>query len=88
MITCWTLKGELLKPFSHLLQLLSGKELDGNEIEVTLAKPVDKDHRQAKAAAKAMMSGVYNCVPYDYTASFGFPYNSQYLMYNPMQGGG
>lgn len=64
-----------------------GKELDGNEIEVTLAKPVDKDHRQAKAAAKAVMSATTypSFTPYDYptnSAAYGFPaYGSQYFMY-------
>ena len=61
---------------------------------MTLAKPVDKDHRQAKAAAKAVMSVTtypsFN--PYDYStnsAGYGFPaYNSQYLMYGtPMATG-
>ena len=70
----------------------SGKELDGNEIEVTLAKPVDKDHRQAKAAAKAVMSATYNSFsPYEYPASaaYSFPtYSSQYFMYgNPVAAG-
>lgn len=76
------------------LDAMNGQELDGNEIEVTLAKPVDKDHRQAKAAAKAVMSVTtypsFN--PYDYStnsAGYGFPaYNSQYLMYGtPMATG-
>ena len=62
-----------------------GQELDGNEIEVTLAKPVDKDHRQAKAAAKAVMSATTSFTPYDYSANsaaYGFPaYSSQYFMY-------
>lgn len=65
-----------------------GQEIDGNEIEVTLAKPVDKDHRQAKAAAKAVMSATTypaSFTPYDYSANsaaYGFPaYSSQYFMY-------
>ena len=74
----------------------SGKELDGNEIEVTLAKPVDKDHRQAKAAAKAVMTATTypSFTPYDYptnspAAAYGFPaYSSQYFMYgSPMTSG-
>ena len=71
-----------------------GQELDGNEIEVTLAKPVDKDHRQAKAAAKAVMSATTypSFTPYEYpasTATYGFPaYSSQYFMYGtPMTAG-
>ncbi|KAM7451805.1 RNA-binding protein 47 [Porites harrisoni] len=69
------------------LEAMNGKELDGNEIEVTLAKPVDKDHRQAKAAAKAVMSATTypSFTPYDYptnSAAYGFPaYGSQYFMY-------
>ena len=76
------------------INLFPGKELDGNEIEVTLAKPVDKDHRQAKAAAKAVMGATTypSFTPYEYpsnTAAYGFPtYNSQYFMYGaPMTGG-
>ncbi|XP_032219249.1 probable RNA-binding protein 46 isoform X2 [Nematostella vectensis] len=54
------------------MEAMNETELDGNEIEVTLAKPVDKDHRQAKAAAKAMMT--YNFVPsYDYSPALAFP---------------
>ena len=72
-----------------------GEELDGNEIEVTLAKPVDKDHRQAKAAAKAIMTATTypSLAPYEYSAStvpgYGFPpYGSQYFMYGaPMTTG-
>ena len=76
------------------INLSPGKELDGNEIEVTLAKPVDKDHRQAKAAAKAVMGATTypSFTPYEYpsnTAAYGFPtYSSQYFMYGaPMTGG-
>ena len=70
---------------SSIFNSISGKELDGNEVEVTLAKPVDKDHRQAKAAAKAM-SGICSYPPYDY-ASYGIPYNNQFFMYNALPGG-
>ncbi|XP_022805999.1 APOBEC1 complementation factor-like isoform X2 [Stylophora pistillata] len=77
------------------LEAMNGQELDGNEIEVTLAKPVDKDHRQAKAAAKAIMSvSTYpSFTPYEYSAStapgYSFPgYGSQYFMYGaPMTTG-
>ena len=77
------------------INLFPGKELDGNEIEVTLAKPVDKDHRQAKAAAKAVMGATTypSFTPYEYpsnnAAAYGFPtYNSQYFMYGaPITGG-
>ncbi|XP_078366139.1 putative RNA-binding protein 46 isoform X2 [Oculina patagonica] len=77
------------------LEAMNGKELDGNEIEVTLAKPVDKDHRQAKAAAKAVMGATTypSFTPYEYPAStataYGFPaYSSQYFMYGtPMTAG-
>ena len=61
---------------------------------MTLAKPVDKDHRQAKAAAKAVMSAATypSFSPYDYStnnAAYGFPaYSSQYFMYGtPMASG-
>lgn len=86
----------LLKPSYLQLQstFFPGKELDGNEIEVTLAKPVDKDHRQAKAAAKAVMGATTypSFTPYEYpsnTAAYGFPtYSSQYFMYGaPMTTG-
>ncbi|XP_027051803.1 APOBEC1 complementation factor-like isoform X3 [Pocillopora damicornis] len=77
------------------LEAMNGEELDGNEIEVTLAKPVDKDHRQAKAAAKAIMTATTypSLAPYEYSAStvpgYGFPaYGSQYFMYGaPMTTG-
>ena len=47
-------------------------------MEVTLAKPVDRDHRQAKAAAKAMMA--FGCYPVDYpvATSYGFPFSNQW----------
>ena len=62
---------------------------------MTLAKPVDKDHRQAKAAAKAVMSATTypGFTPYEYptntAAAYGFPaYGSQYFMYGtPMTAG-
>ena len=62
--------------------LFSGSKLDGNEIEVTLAKPVDKDHRQAKLAAKAMMTA-YSYMPYDYSPAFVYPYGSPYMAIPP-----
>ena len=55
---------------------------------------MDKDHRQAKAAAKAVMGATTypNFTPYEYpsnTAAYGFPtYSSQYFMYGaPMTAG-
>ncbi|XP_020913139.2 APOBEC1 complementation factor [Exaiptasia diaphana] len=64
------------------LEEMNGSKLDGNEIEVTLAKPVDKDHRQAKLAAKAMMSA-YNYMPYDYSPAFVYPYSNPYMAIPP-----
>ncbi|XP_015764160.1 PREDICTED: probable RNA-binding protein 46 [Acropora digitifera] len=75
------------------LEAMNGQELDGNEIEVSLAKPVDKDHRQAKAAAKALSVPYPSFNPYGYSTNtatgYGFPsYNNQYLMYGtPMATG-
>lgn len=74
-----------MKYLPHLVLLLvfPGSKIDGNEIEVTLAKPVDKDHRQAKLAAKAMMSA-YNFMPFEYPPAFVFPqYNSPYMTIPP-----
>ncbi|XP_029107934.1 RNA-binding protein 47-like isoform X2 [Scleropages formosus] len=63
---------------------LNGTEIDGSYIEVTLAKPVDKEQytRYQKAAKGAtstpestQTSFVYQCDPYTLTY-YGYPYNA------------
>ncbi|XP_065653753.1 probable RNA-binding protein 46 isoform X1 [Hydra vulgaris] len=63
-----------------------GESIDGAKIEVTLAKPVDKEHyRQQKAVAKLMqMANQYQHIP-SFPHDF-FPFNNQMhggLMYPP-----
>ncbi|KAB0395365.1 hypothetical protein E2I00_012151 [Balaenoptera physalus] len=70
----------------HAMNNLNGTELEGSCLEVTLAKPVDKEQysRYQKAAkgggaAEAAMvqqpSYVYSCDPYT-LAYYGYPYNA------------
>uniref|UniRef100_A0A2K6A3D7 RNA-binding protein 47 n=1 Tax=Mandrillus leucophaeus TaxID=9568 RepID=A0A2K6A3D7_MANLE len=68
----------------HAMNNLNGTELEGSCLEVTLAKPVDKEQysRYQKAArgggaaeAAQQPSYVYSCDPYT-LAYYGYPYNA------------
>ncbi|XP_004396196.1 PREDICTED: RNA-binding protein 47 isoform X1 [Odobenus rosmarus divergens] len=69
----------------HAMNNLNGTELEGSCLEVTLAKPVDKEQysRYQKAAkgggaaevAVQQPSYVYSCDPYT-LAYYGYPYNA------------
>ncbi|XP_069058105.1 RNA-binding protein 47 isoform X6 [Pleurodeles waltl] len=72
----------------HAMQKLNGTELEGSCIEVTLAKPVDKEQytryqKAAKGGAPATAittdvtqpNYVYSCDPYT-LAYYGYPYNA------------
>ncbi|XP_072108929.1 RNA-binding protein 47 isoform X4 [Mobula birostris] len=66
----------------HAMEKLNGTELEGSHIEVTLAKPVDKEqyNRYQKAAKGGPTESpqaniVYSCDPYT-LAYYGYPYNT------------
>ncbi|XP_078534425.1 RNA-binding protein 47 isoform X6 [Lissotriton helveticus] len=72
----------------HAMRKLNGTELEGSYIEVTLAKPVDKEQytryqKAAKGGAPATAittdvtqpNYVYSCDPYT-LAYYGYPYNA------------
>ncbi|KAM8802672.1 RNA-binding protein 47 isoform 1-T9 [Rhynchonycteris naso] len=70
----------------HAMNNLNGTELEGSCIEVTLAKPVDKEQYSryqkaakgggvAEATAVQQPSYVYSCDPYT-LAYYGYPYNA------------
>ncbi|XP_029444885.1 RNA-binding protein 47 isoform X2 [Rhinatrema bivittatum] len=70
----------------HAMRKLNGVELEGSCIEVTLAKPVDKEQytryqKAAKGGAPATATEVtqpnyvYSCDPYT-LAYYGYPYNA------------
>ncbi|XP_027999503.2 RNA-binding protein 47 [Eptesicus fuscus] len=74
----------------HAMTQLNGTELEGSCLEVTLAKPVDKEQYSryqkaakgggggggaAEAAAVQQPSYVYSCDPYT-LAYYGYPYNA------------
>ncbi|XP_043918759.1 RNA-binding protein 47 isoform X2 [Protopterus annectens] len=67
----------------HAMNKLNGTELEGSCIEVTLAKPVDKEQytryqKAAKgtpAAETQQANYVYSCDPYT-LAYYGYPYNT------------
>ena len=50
------------------------QKIDGSDVEVTLAKPVDKEQRQQRAMSKAMMaSSAYNYPTQDYVIPYSGP---------------
>ncbi|XP_059845059.1 RNA-binding protein 47 isoform X4 [Hypanus sabinus] len=66
----------------HAMEKLNGTDLEGSHIEVTLAKPVDKEqyNRYQKAAKGGPTESpqaniVYSCDPYT-LAYYGYPYNT------------
>uniref|UniRef100_A0A8D1E198 RNA-binding protein 47 n=2 Tax=Sus scrofa TaxID=9823 RepID=A0A8D1E198_PIG len=70
----------------HAMNNLNGTELEGSCLEVTLAKPVDKEQYSryqkaakgggaAEAAVVQQPSYVYSCDPYT-LAYYGYPYNA------------
>ncbi|XP_048220343.1 RNA-binding protein 47 isoform X3 [Perognathus longimembris pacificus] len=72
----------------HAMNSLNGTELEGSCLEVTLAKPVDKEQYsryqkaakgggavEAAAAAQQPPGYVYSCDPYA-LAYYGYPYNA------------
>nr|XP_010961013.2 RNA-binding protein 47 [Camelus bactrianus] len=70
----------------HAMNNLNGTELEGSCLEVTLAKPVDKEQYSryqkaakgggaAEAAVVPQPSYVYSCDPYT-LAYYGYPYNT------------
>ncbi|XP_062899337.1 RNA-binding protein 47 isoform X5 [Mobula hypostoma] len=66
----------------HAMEKLNGTELEGSHIEVTLAKPVDKEqyNRYQKAAKGGPTESpqaniIYSCDPYT-LAYYGYPYNT------------
>lgn len=52
--------------------LLPDQKIDGSDVEVTLAKPVDKEQRQQRAMSKAMMAAASYSYP---TTDYVIPYN-------------
>lgn len=62
---------------------LNGTEVEGSCIEVTLAKPVDKEQYSRQKASKgapatpepAQQNYIYQCDPYT-LAYYGYPYNT------------
>ena len=83
----WSIK----ETISTHLDLTPGQTIDGADVEVTLAKPVDKDHyRQQRAVAKLMqMANQYQHFPSvlpDISSINGMqPFNNQMpgLVYPP-----
>uniref|UniRef100_G3TTD3 RNA-binding protein 47 n=1 Tax=Loxodonta africana TaxID=9785 RepID=G3TTD3_LOXAF len=59
----------------HAMNNLNGTELEGSCLEVTLAKPVDKEQYSRYQKAAQQPSYVYSCDPYT-LAYYGYPYST------------
>ena len=58
------------KTYPKIFLSFADQQIDGSDVEVTLAKPVDKEQRQQRAISKAMMAA----------SSYSYPNPADYII--------